>query len=492
MASISNEKINLKPLVMVVGAALFSGVSSQTIAQDCATVINIWQKMGQKTAIPSSCCEGYGIKCSRTRVTHINWENKSLTGSIPEDIKSLTGLLWLQMNDNQITGPLPSGLGKLINLQFIYLQNNKISGSIPSNIGDLVNLQRLFLKNNQLSGSIPESIGGLRSLERLYLEKNQLSGSIPSSMGDLVNLLGLYLSSNPVSGSIPDTLGNLTKLQMLQLTETQLTGPIPSSLGNLASLQSLWLYKNQLSGPIPSTIGRLPNLKDILLHNNQLSGPIPSEMGNLANLTRLWIANNQFTGFPSNLKSANTFAFPNPMSDVPYNLVRPASIGLLSDVTLIPFLDTPALLRKRQTSSNTADMTVNELVKLCPLNSGIGSASGSDVAAGCISGIYQKYCTKPWDPTLLVQCQRAYEGAFSASIFKELGSVCPAWKSGPRSQDCTSKIAAFSYAYPTGIDPSSGTQTFIQLTSSTAKEMVNTIFASQKYAPCVASTCKWY
>ena len=122
------------------------------------------------------------------------------------------------------------------------------------------------------------------------------------------------------------------------------------------------------------------------------------------------------------MRILNRQIFPNPMSSIPYDVVRNASIGTLSDVTWTAFLSTTAVLKKRQLLSSVASITTEELVKMCPLNNVVGA----DVAACCVSGIYRSYCMNPANSTLLAQCHDAYNRAFGASYFKPLGDVCPA------------------------------------------------------------------
>jgi hypothetical protein len=170
------------------------------------------------------------------------------------------------------------------------------------------------------------------------------------------------------------------------------------------------------------------------------------------------------------------------MSDVPYDAVRPVSIGLLSNVTLGPFLNTAVLLKKRQILSNQATASTSELLQMCPLN----DIQGSHVAAGCIAGIYNHYCYNPLNSTLLSQCHDAYNRAFGASIFKSLGDVCPAWKNGPRSASCVIAIKNFQYHYVDG-DRFSVILNYVH-----AQELVSNIFAQPKYAPCQAPVhCIW-
>ncbi len=246
----------------------------------------------------------YGVSVESDAVIQLNLDYNQLSGTIPAEIRNLSKLKTLWLQDNQLSGSIPSELGNLSNLETLLLSINQLSGSIPAGLGDLSNLIELQLNSNQLSGSIPSELGNLSNLETLCFEGNQLSGSIPSELGNLPNLTALDLAYNELSGNIPGELGNLSNLKSLLLHLNQLSGSIPSELGNLSNLVYLVLGYNQLSGSIPSELGDLPNLKMLYLTSNQLSGSIPGELGNLSNLNELKLYGNQLQGaIPDALKN---------------------------------------------------------------------------------------------------------------------------------------------------------------------------------------------
>jgi hypothetical protein len=129
-----------------------------------------------------------------------------------------------------------------------------------------------------------------------------------------------------------------------------------------------------------------------------------------------------------------------------------------------------------------------DLASKCPIN----NVQGADVAASCISALYNTYCNKPYDPNSLKNCHINYDTVFSNSFFKPLGDVCPAWKRGPKSNDCARAISTFSYNY-LKVDPVTGQKSYLRLDSTHAQQLVTTIFASTTYAPCPdpAPTCNW-
>lgn len=176
-----------------------------------------------------------------------NWltENQPWHGVAVES-GHVTGIY---LDINELSGPLPAQLGSLSGLRSLYLWNNRISGVIPSEIGSLLDLEGLDLGSNELTGGIPSAIGGLSKLKDCNLDFNRLTGAIPAEIGNLVDLEYLLLNSNKLSGTIPVQMGNLSKLRELMLSSNQLTGPIPNSIINLEwldpyssgiSYNSLW------------------------------------------------------------------------------------------------------------------------------------------------------------------------------------------------------------------------------------------------------------
>jgi len=276
----------------------------------------------------------YGVEVFSGKVHSVDLNSNGLSGTIPPEIGSLTGLQYLYLDHNQLSGAIPPEIGSLTSLQYLGLWDNQLSGAIPPEIGSLTSLQILDLDNNQLSGAIPPEIGSLTSLQILYIDGNQLSGAIPPEIGNLTSLLGLYLMSNQLSGAIPTEIGSLTSLQNLYLAGNQLSGAIPPEIGSLTSLQILDLDNNQLSGAIPPEIGNLTSLLRLYLYNNQLSGAIPPEIGSLTSLQYLNLGYNQLSGaIPPEIGSLTSLQYlylnSNLLSDLP-DLSAIANLNVLA------------------------------------------------------------------------------------------------------------------------------------------------------------------
>jgi len=194
----------------------------------------------------------------------------------------------------------------------------------------------------------------------------------------------------------------------------------------------------------------------------------------LRNLETLALQNNQLTGVPSSISKlyyTQKYLFPNPMTQVPYDVFAQIPAAGLSPTNWTNFLNIPVLSKRQQSSSLSSD----ELYQMCPLN----NVQNASVPAGCVAGIYNKYCL---NLSNLGPCQSSYDTVVKASYFKPLG-VCAAWKSGPKSLICANAIQNFTAVV-----------NYMILTSTHASDFAKTIFGSQKYAPCVPTanvTCIW-
>ena len=247
-------------------------------AFDCATVVDVPQS--ECLALVKLFESTNGAAWTRRD----NWLVSNTVGDWFGVTVTLGRVEKLALYINQLKGTLPAELKDLTGLRTLDLSLNKISGPIPDSYGSFEKLNLLDISFNQLSGKIPPSLGQLPMLERLSLANNLLSESIPSSLGGLSRLWLLNLSGNQLSGNIPSELGNLSQLVLLSLSENRLTGEIPASLGQLSKLMSLSLKSNQISGRIPSEIGQLTDLLQFDVSHNELDGYVPASFTNLTKL----------------------------------------------------------------------------------------------------------------------------------------------------------------------------------------------------------------
>nr|CAB3464679.1 unnamed protein product [Digitaria exilis] len=313
-----------------------------------------------------------------TRLTTVWLAKCGLGGEFPSYVTQMSDMEWLDLSSNQFVGNIPSGIWNLQKLQNLYLYSNNLTGDMGINgsIG-ATGLVEVDLSQNQLNGTISESFGSLMKLRLLNLHDNSLYGSIPASIAKLPSLMYLWLWDNNLSGELPAELGKQTpllrdiqidsnnfsgpipagicdngKLWVLTASSNQLTGSIPSSLASCPGLIWVLLQDNQLSGEVPAALWTVPKLLTLNLQNNgQLSGTLPEKL--YWNISSLYIDNNQFTGrIPASATQLLRFH---------------ASNNLFSG-------DIPAGFAAGMPRLQELDLSANQLSGLIPDN--IGSLSG--------------------------------------------------------------------------------------------------------------------
>ncbi|KAL3933377.1 MAG: hypothetical protein SGBAC_010427 [Bacillariaceae sp.] len=220
-----------------------------------------WEQQAGFLTQPSICewwnTEDEYLLCHQAdRVTHLNFFNNALGGTLPSEIGLLQKLGWFHLlfsctfrgclhivceAQNNVGGSIPSEIGEMTSLTSLVLASNKLTGNIPATIGSLSEVRTFELENNEISGNIPASIGSLTKMQTLYLGKNKLSGPIPNEIGRLVNASDLFLQSNDLSGTIPATIGDMTSLQFVFLQENpRLTGSLEPLCTAVASSNAVF------------------------------------------------------------------------------------------------------------------------------------------------------------------------------------------------------------------------------------------------------------
>ena len=85
-----------------------------------------------------TCSQTPRVCSSQTcHVTKIDLTSYGLSGPIPADIRNLTFLELLSLDDNQLTGPIPREVLDLTALTHFAVYVNELTGSIPAEIGQL-------------------------------------------------------------------------------------------------------------------------------------------------------------------------------------------------------------------------------------------------------------------------------------------------------------------------------------------------------------------
>ncbi|PRP84155.1 putative leucine-rich repeat receptor-like protein kinase [Planoprotostelium fungivorum] len=247
-------------------------------------------------------------------LTLVYLDYNSLEGVLPELNSPNMG--WLTLSHNKLKGSIPRSFYKP-SIYYLDLSTNQLSGTLSEELGSMTSLGYLELTRNLLTGSIPASIGNLTYMGLLHMGVNLFTGRIPASIGNLPELYQLDLSDNLLDGEIPPEIGNATSLQKISLTHpdlnlaiNRLSGTVPPTINRLKSLLFLYIdYNQNLTGTLDWTIelgnnrltGNLPKFSPsarlgyFSVQNNNMTGPLHDQFGR--SLITLNLAGNQFDGY---------------------------------------------------------------------------------------------------------------------------------------------------------------------------------------------------
>lgn len=247
-------------------------------------------------------------------VTFVDLSHNSLTGTIPSEFGQINNIHVLNLAHNFFSGVIPAELGYMNNNGAAYLTElnlgfNSLIGPVPEDLKSLIELKYLDLSNNGLTGQIPNEFSnnlddpskelfGFPKLQVLYVQRNDFGGSIPTTIGYMTNLRYLHMYENAKSGGIqgpiPPSIGMLTKLNEFHAWNNTLSGSIPEDVGNMTNLRSLRINQNHLSGPLPQSIGNLSHLYYLDTYANQMTGDMPDSVANLISLQYLYVQNEHY------------------------------------------------------------------------------------------------------------------------------------------------------------------------------------------------------
>ena len=207
--------------------------------------------------------------------------SNDLSGTIPENLSSLTALEALDLSSNHLTGTLPLSLCNSSNpLSDLLVNSNQLQGTID--VSSCVNLFYLDCSRNQFNGTVMGPPAENNRLHEAYITDNQITNFTDFISSGL--LTDLVLDRNP----IPDDslLPQLTVLQALHSfsvvnqdfdAPNYLSGTLPASVLTLGSLRSINLKSQAVYGSLPAINGAL-DLTQLSLSFNCVSGTIPASV----------------------------------------------------------------------------------------------------------------------------------------------------------------------------------------------------------------------
>jgi Leucine rich repeat len=222
-------------------------------------------------------CTWSGVVCNADNaVINITLPPSTLQrGTIPPDLVLLSGLMHLDLAENNLRGSIPSEIGRLTDLQHFYVKENSISGTLPMSMTSWTKIETLDLQENKITGTVPQWMGLLTTLTYLDLGNNVFNGTVPYDLGRLNSLRYVYLKDNFLTGSIPSSFARWINLEYFGFSRNELTGTLPDFIGRWTNILYFAISINQLTGTIPETIGAWSLIQRAFLYDNFFTGTVP-------------------------------------------------------------------------------------------------------------------------------------------------------------------------------------------------------------------------
>ena len=224
----------------------------------------------------------------------IDIRNTYLNSTLPSEIKILTNLIVLNLDNNNLYGSFPN-IQNLNNLAALYIGGNKFIGSLP-NVSNCHGLYIYDVSDNLFTQDIPVFNSSI--LYSVDLSANRISSTIPNNIFiNSYSQLVLSMKNNLISGTIPSSLFS-SNMIVSDLSGNKLSGTISPNIINIApQIQQFIIERNYISGSLPSTLNNaiFPNCFKFNIANNLISGNLPSL--SLYNLTTPYLGAPDFTFF---------------------------------------------------------------------------------------------------------------------------------------------------------------------------------------------------
>nr|VZI43682.1 unnamed protein product [Spirometra erinaceieuropaei] len=242
-------------------------------------------------SIPSNIFE-----CPNLQV--IDFSCNNLT-RVPRGLENASGLLVLNLSENQLTAIPEELFVQCTNLMLLDLSDNQLQ-TLPAHLRRCSSLQQLILSRNPLQHYPLRAVAAIKHLQVLHLSNTQRRlDNIPSELDRLEKLVDLDLSENQLN-RIPEPVFQLRSLRKLDVSRNSITD-LSMLTDNWPNLEYLNLSYNQLLC-LPSGLTRLTKLRKLYINNNQLKfDGIPSGIGKLNDLEVFDASHNLLENIPEGL-----------------------------------------------------------------------------------------------------------------------------------------------------------------------------------------------
>lgn len=232
---------------------------------------------------------------------------------LPDSIKHLSQLKYLDLFFCENLQKLPTSIGQLTTLKIFFLGGCRRIKVLPDTISALPNLITLNAADcsviskkqfglmtrimNLVIDSATEwqsiSVGQFNALKYLSLKNftDEIATSLDSlgTLGSLDQLIEYSIFKSPSMTNLPKTIGLLTNLEYLDIYACGKLLEIPNSIGQLKVLKAMRLYSCRSLETLPDSLGALRNLQVLIIIECISISKLPNSMKQLNTLELLHV-----------------------------------------------------------------------------------------------------------------------------------------------------------------------------------------------------------
>lgn len=234
----------------------------------------------------------YDQKSPNDVVIAVSFFKKPITDADLADLKVLTGLRAVTLDDTKITDAGLAHLKGITTLGAVDLNETQVTDKGLAYLTGLPKLEQLGLIGTPVTDKGLPHLKGLKEMVMLLLGRTKITDNGLVNLKDFPKLKTLALDGTSITDAGLEHLQGLKELLDLRLNETRVKGPGLQHLQQMTKLRTLVLNGTKLTDEGLSHLGKLRSLETLWLVNTELTDAGLVHLKGLSNLRALNLEGN--------------------------------------------------------------------------------------------------------------------------------------------------------------------------------------------------------
>ncbi|GLR17892.1 T9SS type A sorting domain-containing protein [Portibacter lacus] len=202
--------------LMILGNVNYT--SAQTAEADSLALVDLYNECGGTDWSgfdswlngPISTWEKVTVDSATQRVTHVEFKDMALVGTLPASLGNLDQMGGkIEFRDDVLSGEMPSLFWKWVNVERFQMKFAGYTSVNTDGMENMVNLTEFNTEGTPISGMAPAKVFTLPSMVKVYMHNNEID-ALPAEFASVAGLDRLYLNGNNLT-ELPDMSGIVWK-----------------------------------------------------------------------------------------------------------------------------------------------------------------------------------------------------------------------------------------------------------------------------------------